>query len=151
MILNGTGMLPQPDGHHLTKSAFDVPIEIRVGLDSVHHHNVVGFQRIVIEKHRNTLGCFANLSGFHRRPHRRAHTGFRDSVVLQHRSLPLGSPTSMTAHGRDDEWADTEFSKLIHNRTNNDRDISHTATTASNRHGLPGFQPARQAKLANLL
>src|SRR6187399_1750980 len=134
MILDGPSVLPQSDCHHLAEAALDVSIEVRVWLDSVHHHNVVSFQRVVVKKHRDPLGRLTNLGCFHRRPYRRTHAAFCDPIVLQNQPLPFRSSAAMTTHGRNDEWADTEFLKLINYGTNDDRNVSHAAAATGNRH-----------------
>ena len=59
----GAVALAQTDGDHLEQAAFDLPIEICVGLNSVDNENPVSRPRMAIHVNLEALGCFAQTVG----------------------------------------------------------------------------------------
>src|SRR5262245_8158803 len=142
MIVDGASMLTQSDGHHFAQAALNISVEVRVWLDSVYHHNVVGLKCVIIQKYWNPLRGFTHLGGVHRCPYRHTDADGCDSVVLHTGLLALRSATAMATHGRDNKRPNAQVAQLIHNGSNDHRDIGNTAASGSDCHRLSRFQPS---------
>ena len=98
----GAVLLTQTDGQHLHDAAFKGAVEVRMGLNAGHRHNIVTGECKGIQTHIQSLGRNAHLLGLHGSMDLAAAGLFRNAVVVQNGTLAFCSRTTMAAHGRHD-------------------------------------------------
>ena len=136
-------VLPQADGQHLGQAAFDLRVEVGVGLDAVDHGDVVRFQRVPVQHHRGPLRGLSNGKGLHGGPDGHAHGGLGDAVVGQHASLTFSRPAPVASHGGNDEGQRPPLYKLLRQAPDDGCDVGHAPAAGGDGHAVPRFQAAQ--------
>ena len=143
MIADGPPVLPQADGQHLGQAAFDLGVEVGVGLDAVDDGDVVRFQRVPVQHHRGPLRGLSNGKSLHGGPDGHAHGGLGDAVVLQHPALSFSRPAPVASHGGNDEGQRPPLFQLLRQAPDDGCDVGHAPAAGGDGHAVPRFQAAQ--------
>ena len=98
----GAVLLAQADGQHLHDAAFIFAVEIGVGLDAAHGHDVVAGEGEGVQPDVQAFLGHAHLAGLHSGMDLAAAGLLGDAVVVQDGLLALGGGAAVAAHGRHD-------------------------------------------------
>ena len=146
----GARVLAKPDQEHLGQPALHPARELRVGLDAVADHHVVGGVRMLVEVNREALGRLADDDGGHGGADGTAAGPLGDAVGFEDRPLAAGGAAAVAAHGGHQERLRAEPAKPTHDRAEDRGDVGDAAAAGGDRHGLPRPDHLVQPQLREL-